>query len=465
MINKSMKPWIVFILILFINLGHLPMKSYAYSTDPRFFGTYCGNISYTNKIRVKVKFLGITIYSFTKTVTTDIKDMRLHANYQERSIAGQKVGIVNGKGTYRIKGKKFFCSFGGFVRSQGVLYGSFVTGIKDVEMQRASVSLSPDGLRLTLRFQGKSYTLRKDVCGNAFPTVAIGSPKDGDSRRFGDCWIFNGTVVDEDVTFPPERMVWRSNRDGILSGYSLYGPKKAQLFFNNLSPGAHTITFSATDSGGLTGSKSINISVINQPPWEPTIFKPGVGDLVYASVPTTLLGNAYDLEDGFITGADLIWSSDVDGSIGFGSPHSFTFPTPGTRKIRLTARDTTGSTNFSERTINIQPYTGNSAPQVRIIIPEYYRWRGMAITTGDTISFVGEVSDLESSLDDLTLKWKAVPTNPPGVTDVFGHTTTAEKEFISGVTTTYEITFSATDPGGLTGKETMTLVVLPYIIY
>ena len=88
------------------------------------------------------------------------------------------------------------------------------------------------------------------------PTATIISPTDGSTYTEGDTITFSGTGSDpEDVTLTGSSLVWTSNIDGQIGiGTS--------FLTANLSAGTHTITLTATDSNGATGSDSVSISII-----------------------------------------------------------------------------------------------------------------------------------------------------------------------------------------------------------
>jgi hypothetical protein len=85
------------------------------------------------------------------------------------------------------------------------------------------------------------------------PTVTITTPLNGAAGTQGTAMSFAGTandLTDGDLT---STMVWKSSRDGQLgSGGSLSAA---------LSVGTHLITASAVDSGNLTGSSQISLTV------------------------------------------------------------------------------------------------------------------------------------------------------------------------------------------------------------
>lgn len=90
--------------------------------------------------------------------------------------------------------------------------------------------------------------------GNTAPVVTISSPADGSSFVSGEEITFAGSVEDEDNL--SSSLTWTSDHDGqIGTGVS--------FTHNTLSVGTHTITAAVTDSGGLSGSSSVSVTVNN----------------------------------------------------------------------------------------------------------------------------------------------------------------------------------------------------------
>jgi hypothetical protein len=93
-----------------------------------------------------------------------------------------------------------------------------------------------------------------DPGGNTAPVVTISAPADGSTFTAGDNVSFSGTANDAEDGNISAALSWDSSIDGnIGSG--------ASFSTTGLSVGNHTITASVTDSGGLPGSDSINITV------------------------------------------------------------------------------------------------------------------------------------------------------------------------------------------------------------
>jgi hypothetical protein len=388
----------------------------------------------------------------------DITNIRAHVLYREPQ---PQFGVLEGNAQADFKGKHVVANFSGVVQSLGRARG--VVSSNYFDPNTGSLTLSSDGLALTINARGKTIVLRKDACGNIPPQVSINLPHDGDVIPFGVMQEFSASVNDaEDATFPTERLRFVSDRDGLIGNGRL-------VFSNRLSPGAHRITFSATDSGGLTAMAQVRIFVENRPPDTPVIVKPDPADQVVATGPVALEGKAFDREQGPLDGNALVWTSSFAGGPavprGNGRRVTTTFDQPGTYTLRLTARDNLGAESFSERTITVLPYSGNTPPLVSIQMPDQLGSPTdiAAILFAGKADFVGWASDLEDQFPMLDLRWRVEPINPPGPAIDFGAGSTAPSINLTalGGDTLYRVTFSAKDSGGLTGQSSIKIFVLP----
>jgi hypothetical protein len=475
----------------------------ASASDPRFFGTYCGNASFEYCVKVKVTFLGFTVSRRTVRRTVDIDNIRASLDYVETV----KGGLVDGAGTGLLDGEQLAFAIAGVVTDLGKMKGSAT--VAGFDPYGGTAVLSDNGLALTIQVLGitkcpgetAKATIRKDACGNNPPQVNITSFPAG-PIRYGQIHFFVGEVSDvEDTplpasTFEPSRLIWTYDDSGLLeksaSGLRAstkidrsdpFSPSNPQVGFSMpefalpvldvtatflppyLPPGGHKVTLTAIDSGGLTARANVQVTVINSPPDIPTIFMPLGGGTYSAGCDISFLGQAYDIEDGFITGSGLAWSSDMDGPIGIGTDLTASLDTPGTHTIRLTATDSLGESSIATTAINIQPSAAGCAPIARIVSPPYTEWKGaMAIVSGEKITFVGTAEDQEDFQDDLVLEWKLRPISPSGPDEPLGSgsgSIVEDVEFSAvGADRRYEVIFTATDSDGNQGQDKMTILVL-----
>jgi hypothetical protein len=95
--------------------------------------------------------------------------------------------------------------------------------------------------------------------GNKVPLANILSPSTGAAFTPGPQIILDGSGVDfEDGSLSNSALSWDSSQDGALG--------TGRLLEVNLTAGTHTITLTVTDSGGLTSSASIQITVVEPAP-------------------------------------------------------------------------------------------------------------------------------------------------------------------------------------------------------
>ena len=185
--------------------------------------------------------------------------------------------------------------------------------------------------------------------GNTAPTVNITAPADGTSVTQGTSISFAGNASDAEDGSLTGSLSWTSSIDGSIgSGGS---------FSATLSAGTHTVTASVTDSGGLSGSDNISVTVTvptNDPPTV-NITSPADGTTVTEGTSISFAGNASDPEDGDLTGS-LSWSSDLDGSIGSGGSFSATLSV-GTHTVTASVTDSGGLPASDNISVTVNPST------------------------------------------------------------------------------------------------------------
>ncbi|MDY7033888.1 MAG: hypothetical protein SVY10_18495, partial [Thermodesulfobacteriota bacterium] len=251
----------------------------------------------------------------------------------------------------------------------------------------------------------------------------------------GDIISFSGSGNDaEDGALTGSSLVWASSVDGQIGTGESFSR-------SDLSSGTHTITLTATDSGGLTGSDSVSISV-NSPPTA-TINSPSDGSTYNEGDIISFSGSGNDAEDGALTGSSLVWTSSVDGQIGTGVSFSRSDLSSGTHTITFTATDSGGLTGSDSISISV-----NSPLTATINSPS----DGSTYNEGNTISFSGSGNDVEDgALTGSSLVWTSSIDGQIGTGVSF-----SRSDLSSG---THTITFAATDSGGLTGSDSVSISI------
>ena len=188
---------------------------------------------------------------------------------------------------------------------------------------------------------------------NTSPIATISSPSEGSTYTLGDTITFTGTGEDaEDGTLSGTSLVWTS---------SLYGEIGTGTSFtlDDLSVGAHTITLTATDSEGTTGTSSIGITVnpVGNTLPTATIISPLDGSIYTYGDMVTFAGFGDDAEDGTLIGNSLVWSSSIDAQVGTGSFVERNDLSLGDHAITLTATDGEGAAGSDVVNISVKTWT------------------------------------------------------------------------------------------------------------
>lgn len=240
-------------LVVFWGILASPSAGVA-ATDPRFFGTFCGDETVRACGRACLTPIGPC---FTRCRDVALDDIVVRVQYNE-SAGG--VGSILGTGTATVDGKPLKLNVSAIVTGPGRAKGVVATNRFDA--RSGAAVLANDGVTITVSAEEQSITLSKERCGNAPPTARIAAPTDGAVLAFRSAVLFRGEAADaEDAAFPQERLQFTSSRDGPLTGTANPQATSLEISTDALSPGAHQISFRAIDSGGLGGTATIRVTV------------------------------------------------------------------------------------------------------------------------------------------------------------------------------------------------------------
>ena len=206
---------------------------------------------------------------------------------------------------------------------------------------RAS-SLSPGVHHITAEVEGDQYgvrvtapiTVRVEV---ASPQVRITQPATGSSFGSDQTVTYRGEVIDPYDANLAQSATWSVDGTPVGSGAS-------EFAYKITTQGTHTVTLSATNSAGTSGSDSITVNV-GPPAGNPTvtITKPANGsgwgqfDQIEFSANATPQGGATISDSGYS------WASDQDGYLGSGQTiHHYL--SPGGHYVTVTVTDSLGHT-------------------------------------------------------------------------------------------------------------------------
>ncbi|MEO8334225.1 MAG: PKD domain-containing protein [bacterium] len=224
------------------------------------------------------------------------------------------------------------------------------------------------------------------------PTVTITAPGSGDVFPQGGSVSFVGSATDSDGdALVGSSLVWTSSVDGQLG-------VGATTSSSTLTPGVHTITLTATDALGITGTamRTITITPANQAPTA-TIAAPANNKTFLAGSTVTFIGAGSDPEDGTLGGASLVWTSSRDGQIGTGASMSTSTLTAGTHLITLTVKDSHNAAGVASISIVI-----NRPPSVSISSPA----PNASVAAGTSVTFSGSATDPEDGvLSGTSMVW------------------------------------------------------------
>lgn len=207
-------------------------------------------------------------------------------------------------------------------------------------------------LKVTDSSHSDFYTTAVPVTGNQPPITVINSPANNQSVLVGSNVSFAGTITDAEDGNISSSGSWSSSIDGALGS-------GASLQTTGLSVGVHTITFSATDSGLLTGSASITLTVQSASNAAPVlgITAPTDASSYTEGDSVTFTASATDSEDGNLSSA-IQWSSSLDGSLGTGASITISTLSIGVHTITASVTDSGAASASDSISLTVSAASG-----------------------------------------------------------------------------------------------------------
>ena len=274
---------------------------------------------------------------------------------------------------------------------------------------------------------------------NIGPVVVINSPADGASAIESSLVSFAATANDAEDGDLGASISWSSDLDGPIGSGETFG-------LSTLSVGTHAITASAADGFGAIGFAAITFHVIPNTPPVVGISSPANGAALLEGEAFLFTGSANDAEDGNL-GANLAWSSDLDGSFGSGTSFSSALSV-GTHTVTASVLDGHGAPGSAMISVTVLP---NDPPVVTISSP----LDGAGTGVGALVAFAGSASDVQDGGLTAGLAWTSSLDGAIGSGGGFSSSTLS----VGIHTITATVTDSHGDPGF--AAVTFTVVACP----
>jgi hypothetical protein len=280
---------------------------------------------------------------------------------------------------------------------------------------------------------GRMGAVAITVAVDARPTLAISAPGDGTVVMAGAPVDLVARASDAEDGNLSATIRWSSSLSGALGT----GTPLSVI----LPAGLHTIRAEVTDGRGQSTASTVSV-IVNAPP-RVDILAPAEDAVVPASFPLALRAEADDPEDGDLGGA-VIWTSDLDGLLGFGDTLTVTL-SEGPHRLTAMVTDFRNATATATRRVIVR----DDPPAVTISTPA----DGAAIVAGDPLLLEATAVDVRDGDLSAALAWTSSLDGPLGTGPALVRFTLSPG--------THAITAAATDQGGHVGMASITVHVRP----
>lgn len=239
------------------------------------------------------------------------------------------------------------------------------------------------------------------------PTVKITSPANNAVVVLGAPVNLAGQVTDDLDAAQALSVKWESTLNGVLYEGNPDTSGRTTTSVSNLQLGTHTLTLTATDSGGQSSQATLTLTVKSATNNAPTasITSPATGAVLPSGGQVSLVGKVSDVEDAE-EALTTTFSSSLQGTLGSATPSSAGDVTlsitlrDGAHDLTLKVTDTQGKSTTSAV---VKVAVGNDAPPVVTLIdPDIARYN-----EGETVLLDAVVSDDVTAPAALVATWSS----------------------------------------------------------
>ncbi len=328
----------------------------------------------------------------------------------------------------------------------GVTFNSQVTGTLTPSWQFTAPGTYTVALQVT-DSNGVTNLSTMNLTVNAVtPTVSAGSDM---TVTAGQLVSFNGSASDPGGSDDPLSYAWDFNYDG--QNFNPGSANSLNPYYVFTTPGTYVVALQATDSAGVSGLSTINVTVN---PSNSLVVNAGPDQALAEGDTASFSGNWTDATGITVDPSTAQWDFNYDGSTFNADPSAagtltpaHVFTTPGTYLVALQLTDSNNVTSIGTLYVSV----ADVAPQVDA-------GPDQTVAQGSTVSFSGTASKPAGASDALSYDWDFDYDGQNFVADgSAGGTLTPTHVFTTPGT--YEVALQVTDAEGATSLATTTVTV------
>jgi hypothetical protein len=205
-------------------------------------------------------------------------------------------------------------------------------------------------VKVEIRHNGQVKASR--IASANAPTVTITSPADGASIPAGPFTV-SWTGADADGGSLRYSVLYSRDAGATWETLAAELETSSVVLNTNQIPGGKGQLRVIVSDGFLTGMDTNGPLTMPLHAPQVQIIQPAPNEIFFPTQMVSLVGSAYDLEDGVLDDPAFLWSSSIDGDLGTGANLTTAELTTGVHTITLKATDSNGMSSQVQRTIII----------------------------------------------------------------------------------------------------------------